>query len=147
MLVYRITLEKWAGILTGSGFSARWNSKGLFVIYTASTRALACLENLVHRSGEGLNHSFCVTEIFIPDDCSSLSVDEYDLPDQWHRRSNYPICQQIGDQWLEEQASLLCLVPSSIIKEEKNILINPEHPEFHRVEVNSVTPFRFDSRL
>ena len=57
MLVYRIVLEKYAS-LYASGVEGRWNSSGAKVLYTASSRALACLENVVHRSGEGLNDLF-----------------------------------------------------------------------------------------
>ena len=58
MLVYRITKTMYADRLVASGGAARWNSRGQFVIYTAATRALACLENVVHRSGEGLTAIF-----------------------------------------------------------------------------------------
>jgi RES domain-containing protein len=54
MEVYRISLARWTTALTASGNAARWNSKGKFVIYTASSAALACLENVVYRSGEGM---------------------------------------------------------------------------------------------
>ena len=63
MIVYRIsTLTK----PIASGKPARWNSKGNYVIYTSSSRSLTCLENVVHRSGEGLNNLFNVIVIEIP---------------------------------------------------------------------------------
>lgn len=147
MVVYRITTSKWAGVLSGSGYPARWNSKGIEVIYTASTRALACLENLVHRSGEGLNHQFRITEIFIDDKLSSETIKPENLPSKWFKRENYGYTQSTGDQWVREKRSLLLQVPSSIIREEYNVLINPNHPEFSQVEIQQVTPFSFDDRL
>jgi RES domain-containing protein len=66
MRVFRISLSKWSNKLTASGYPGRWNSKGKYVIYTAGSRALACLENVVHRSGEGLNNNFKVMIIEIP---------------------------------------------------------------------------------
>ena len=66
MLVYRITTKELSTFLAASGNSARWNTKGNNVIYTSSSRALACLENIVHRSGEGLNKIFKVVIIEIP---------------------------------------------------------------------------------
>lgn len=147
MLVFRITTAKWAGKLSGSGHPARWNSKGNFVIYTASSRALACLENLVHRSGEGIHQNFRITEIDIPDDCTQKSVEINELPDNWHKTDSYIHCQRIGDRWVEENEFLLLQVPSSIIREEANILINPSHPEFSNISVRNITPFQFDERL
>jgi RES domain-containing protein len=147
VFVYRITTAKWAGILSGSGYPARWNSKGVFVIYTASNRALACLENLVHRSGEGLHGVFKITEIEIPDSASITTITDTELPTGWHRPENYNLCREIGDRWIQEGNSLLLSVPSAIIRDESNLLINPNHAEFTRVNVNEVTAFEFDRRL
>lgn len=147
MIVYRITTSKWAGVLSGSGYPARWNSKGIEMIYTASTRALACLENLVHRSGEGLNGNFKITEISIPEEASLKTIDRKKLPENWFKMDMYNHCQKMGDQWEEEKRALLLKVPSSVIREEFNILINPNYSEFQHVEIRAVTSFRFDERL
>lgn len=147
MELYRITTSKWAGKLSGSGYPARWNSKGVFVIYTASSRALACLENLVHRSGEGLNRNFKITVISVPENASSKHITDDELPDSWFKRSRYSVCRNLGDDWINSGASLLLEVPSSIIKDETNILINPNHPEFRTVEVTDISDFEFDKRL
>lgn len=147
MNVYRITTAKWAEKLTGSGFPARWNSKGVYVIYTASSRALACLENLVHRSGEGLHSRFRIVEIEIPDSVSIQKRESGQLPAEWYKPEQYHICRQIGDQWIEQGESLLLEVPSSIIREETNVLINPHHPEFKEVKISDIREFRFDERL
>lgn len=58
MLVYRIALVKFSDSLKASGRAARWNSNDIDVIYTASSRALACLENVVHRNQLGLSSNF-----------------------------------------------------------------------------------------
>lgn len=147
MKLYRITTSKWAGKLSGSGYPARWNSSGVFVIYTASSRALACLENLVHRSGEGLNGNFKITVINVPNDVSSEQVSDDELPDMWFKRSEFSICRKIGDEWIKNGNSLLLRVPSSIIRDETNVLINPNHPEFKTVEVTDIGDFEFDKRL
>lgn len=147
MNVYRITTAKWADKLSGSGFPARWNSKGVYVIYTASSRALACLENLVHRSGEGLNNRFKIVEIEISDHVSKQKIDPGGLPAEWYKTEHYSVCRQIGDQWIEEGSSLLLEVPSSIIREETNVLINPHHPEFKEVRIAGIRNIRFDERL
>ncbi|MCC5905645.1 MAG: RES family NAD+ phosphorylase [Balneolaceae bacterium] len=147
MLTYNITTTDWAGKLTGSGYPARWNLKGTYVIYTSSSRALACLENLVHRSGEGFNQNFKITEIEIPDDCSLQIADHATLPVHWYKTKNYPSCQQIGERWIQDGESLLMQVPSSIIRDETNVLINPNHHEFSKLSVKGIINMKFDERL
>jgi len=145
--LFRITTARWAGKLSGSGYPARWNSKGKYVIYTASNRALACLENLVHRSGEGLNRNFKITVIDAPDQSSIQKVHTADLPENWHKTSNAPVCRTIGDQWIKSGASLLLSVPSAIIRDEFNVLINPAHPDLQNITVKDIVDFEFDERL
>lgn len=147
MQLFRITTAKWAGKLSGSGYPARWNSKGTYMIYTASTRALACLENLVHRSGEGLNGNFKITVIGAPDTASIKEIKLADLPENWFKTSSVPACRAIGDQWIEFGSSLLLRVPSAIIRDEHNLLINPMHPDFKDVTVQEIVDFTFDERL
>lgn len=134
-------------MLSGSGYPARWNSKGVQVIYTASSRALACLENLVHRSGEGLNGNFKITVIRLPDDASIRKLTLRDLPDRWFTAGRSSACRTTGDRWVESGSTLLLRVPSSIIRDETNVLINPAHPEFADVAVQEIVEFEFDRRL
>jgi RES domain-containing protein len=143
LLTYKITTAKCAEKLSGSGFPARWNLRGTFVIYTATSRTLAYLENLVHRAGEGFNQNFKITEIEIPDDCSVQITDHATLPVHWYKRENYPSCQRIGERWAKERETLLLQVPSSIIREEKNVLINPHHPEFSEIKISDIRDVQF----
>jgi RES domain-containing protein len=147
MLVYRISLAKWAKNLNGSGYPARWNPKGVFMLYTASTRALACLENLVHRSGEGLHKNFKTIVLKVPGSISMEQISSDELPQHWYTRAGYAYCQNIGRKWVEEQKSCALKVPSSIIPEENNFLFNPKHPEFSQIEVSRIENFTFDPRL
>ena len=147
MIVYRITTAKWADKLSGSGSPARWNPRHVQVIYTASSIALACLENLVHRSGEGLNLNFRLVEILIPDDMAFDSINIADLPENWHKTEGYPACQVIGKEWVDQNETCILQVPSSIIPDESNILINPGHPDFYKISIQSIRNFSFDERL
>ncbi len=148
MVVYRITLSKWANSLTGSGFPARWNSKGKFVIYTAgSTAALAALENLAHRSGEGLSLDFKLIYIEISISLKISKVKKSDFPELWYEVKNYPICQQIGDDWIKLGKTAVLEIPSSIIRNEFNYLINPQHKDLGKIQIKEVTDFEFDPRV
>ncbi len=147
MITYRITLAKWAGHLTASGRAARWNSNGHFMIYTASTRSLACLENMVHRRSIGADDIFRVTLIEIPDDLKIKKINKDKLPGNWQEYINYTSCQAIGDAWLKENKTVVLQVPSAIIPEEYNYLINPQHPDFSTIKIRSIEKFTFDERL
>ena len=147
MIVYRITLAQWAGKFTASGRAARWNSNGHFMLYAASTRALACLENMVHRRSIGADNLFRVTLIEIPEDLKVKTIDKSGLPDNWQEYINYASCQALGNAWLKENATAVLQVPSAIITEEYNYLINPQHPDFTNIKVQSAEKFTFDERL
>ena len=151
MDIFRITLSPYAGSLQASGRPARWNGKGMFMVYTAGSVALACLENLAHRSGVDFSAvSYAVTVLHIPDKLpiESYSDDELEkLHPEWFHIKQYPVTQEIGDRWLRNNASAVLSVPSAIIRNEYNYLINPRHPDSTKIKVSSVMPFTFDNRL
>jgi RES domain-containing protein len=147
MLVYRICLAKYADDLFASGYRARWNFKDQFVIYTAATRALACLENVVHRSGEGLTDQFRVLVIEVPDDVLIEEIGPAQLPPDWERASRYAVCQPLGDAWYRRRSSAVLRVPSSIVPQEFNYILHSRHPDFKRIRIVAREEFRFDSRI
>lgn len=147
MLIYRITKAIYADRLVASGGAARWNSRGQFVIYTAATRALACLENVVHRSGEGLTENFRVMVIDVPDDLPTVTVAPETLPPDWFDFHQYGTCQRIGGEWLQAGQSVVLQVPSAIIPNEWNYLLNPAHSDFSRITLVRTEPFAFDPRI
>jgi len=69
------------------------------------------------------------------------------LPSYWYKTSMAPSCRILGDQWIESGSSLLLSIPSAIIRDETNVLINPAHPEFSEVSVHEIVDFEFDKRL
>ncbi len=147
--VFRITKSKWANSLVASGYAARWNDNGQFVIYTAQNRSLACLENLVHRNGIGIDSDFSTIIIDIPDDLTKSEIFFDDLPVGWNEptESGFLICRKFTQNWLQLQSSVILIVPSAIISEEKNILINPNHKDFNKISIKSVESFIFDKRF
>lgn len=147
MKVYRITTTKWSTTLQPSGFPGRWNSKGVFMLYTSSSIALASLENLVHRSGEGLNQNFKTIEIHIPAKLKVAEVKMDQLPMKWFEYEHYSITQKIGDDWINGLTSPVLKIPSAIIKLEHNYLINPRHKDFSQITINQIEDFEFDPRL
>lgn len=148
MEVFRIVHTKWTKSLTASGYAARWNSTGIFMIYAASNCSLACLENLVHRNGFGDDADYSLLTISFPESVSILEIDSKALPKGWKdiSENGHLLCRTIGDNWIRNQKSAVLLVPSAIIPNEKNVLINPNHPDFKKIKFN-VSPFEFDKRL
>lgn len=147
MLVYRITLAKYAHRLKASGRAARWNSNDREMIYTSSSRSLACLENVVHRSQVGLSDHFRVLSIEIPESTAIVSLDIKQLPELWHAFENMHITQHLGDQWLKKANNAVLRVPSSIIQSEFNYLLNPLHVDFRLIKLINAEPFIFDERI
>ena len=147
MIVFRITLAKFAGGLFASGNPARWNSKDVKVIYTAGSRSLACLENVVHRSSLGLKESFRTVLIEIPDDIINEQIALSSLTPGWREYANYPHTQELGDLWVKGNLSAVLKVPSAIVPEEYNYLLNPRHGDFNRIKYLGNEPFEFDARI
>lgn len=150
MEVFRIVHKKWANELIASGFPARWNSKNIYTIYTAHSRSLACLENIVHQIGVKIsNDNFRIMVIYIPDSIEISKIHLSALPDSWCHsgEESFEICRQFGDKWNIELQSAVLEVPSAIIKNEKNYLLNPQHKDFRNIKLLEVEPFIFDPRL
>ncbi len=147
MIVYRISLEKWADKLVASGNAARWNSKGVYVLYAASSRSLACLENVVHRDGQGLSQNFRTMLIQIPDDLKITSIPLHQLETTWREWAASSYTRSIGDSWAMRRESAVLEVPSAIIPDEFNYVLNTSHPDFPKIKLLRTESFQFDPRI
>lgn len=147
MIVYRIAKEEYSTALKASGYAARWNYKGSFVIYTAESRSLACLENLVHRSGEGNNSLYKVMLIDIPDSLGIDVIDIKKLKPGWQKIENYTYCRNMASNWLVAGDTAILKVPSVLVKNEFNFILNPNHPDFKKIKLNGAEDFIFDPRF
>jgi len=130
-----------------SGRAARWNPNEVEMIYTASSRSLACLENAVHRNQLSLNQIFSIMTIECPDTLKQTVIQTDDLPDNWSDYNKMINTQVIGATWIKENKTALLQVPSSIIPEEVNYLLNPNHADFKFIKLIKTQPFIFDARI
>src|ERR1700744_657505 len=105
MLVYRIILARYSSALIASGRAARWNPNDIDVIYTASSRSLACLENVVHRSKFGLNNAFDIQIIEIPDTLKIKNILLKDLKENWTDFDQTVVTQHLGQEWIKNKES------------------------------------------
>lgn len=127
--------------------NGRWHTAGhRQVIYCGSSRALCQLEKRVHANGATPKDQ-ALMRLDIPDDASLQDAQTLDLlPRDW--RNNQAQTQAIGDDWLQSCSALGLWVPSYVEPDESNLLLNPLHRDFARVElVIERHPFRFDPRL
>lgn len=146
MNVFRITLAKYAQLFA-SGREGRWFSEGNYAIYTSESRALACLENAVHRNSINLKQLYKVLIIEIPDNLTVIDViEKYQISDT-NLLKSASFCREIGDDWYKKQESCVLKVQSVIIDKEFNYLINTKHPDFQQIKIVEIEDFNFDSRI
>lgn len=155
MILWRISADTrryQADDLSGRGAETtggRWNEVGLPVVYTATTRALACLETVVHLNAGGLPLNRYLVEIDAPDALLAAAVrhEAAALPVGWDDQPETQASVAAGSAWLRGGASALLLAPSVIVPEEFNVLINPAHPDSAQVKARKVRPWTYDPRL
>lgn len=153
MKVFRIEREKYLEqTLSGLGASLskgfRWNGLHTKLVYTAESRALATLEVSVHLDlREDLPSDRYYVEIEIPDEILIQEVRIEDLPAGWDSKPPGTTTQTIGDDFVRANEAAVLKVPSSIIPQEFNYLINPQHPDASKIQVTDKSPMRFDERM
>lgn len=149
MRVYRIAKEQYIKDLSGEGsrlYGGRWNNKGTRIIYTAESRSLATVEYLVHVPLQIIPRDLYIAEIDVPDVEIEI-VEPASLEKNWQDYPSPKLIRDIGDTWQRDNKTLLLRVPSAVIKNEWNILVNPEHKQFHKVKIVSIESYSFDARL
>ena len=147
MLVYRITHKRLSKKLYASGAKGRWNGEGKKVIYCAESIALAFLENMVRRQGVGFNNDFKIMIIEISDHLKITTINVADLKDGWRDFKDYSICQPLGDKWYDEAKTPILKVPSAVLPESCNYVINTAHPDYKKIKLIGTTDLAPDQRI
>jgi RES domain-containing protein len=148
-LVWRIARR--AHALDGRGAGARtdggrWNEAGTPVIYAGVTIAIAALEKFVHVAGI-VPVDLVLVRIELPTRCSAEKPKLGDLPRDWDSVPPAASSMAFGTKWARESRSLVLYVPSALIPEELNAVLNPSHPEFGGVKMTVQRPFHYDARM
>jgi RES domain-containing protein len=128
-------------------YGGRWNPHGLAVIYTSESLSLAALEALVHAESDLLPDDFVILSADIPDRLSLQTIGPEDLPNNWQAIPAIAPLQVIGADWIRTNQTVGLRVPSAVIPQEWNVLLNPAYPKFSTIKWTSEGPFRWDSRL
>ena len=123
----------------------RWNHKGTPMIYCGQTASLAALEVLANSAG--LPSNMVIIQAHIPDLVRIKKLEKSDLPGDWGGAVPSNSTKDIGTNWAASMETAVLSVPSAIVGRERNILINPRHPDFRSVTFSAPEPFHFDPRL
>jgi RES domain-containing protein len=138
--------------LSGAGAKStggRWNAVGDALIYTSETRALGCLETVVHLNAGGLPLNRYLVSVTIPASVWAKARTETAgrLPVGWDADPSGRASIQFGTTWIRSVASALLRVPSVIVPDEYNVLINPLHPDSGAIIAVKIRKWLYDPRL
>lgn len=126
-------------------FGGRWNSPGVPIVYGSQHKSLAALEQLVHFNPITPNR-FKVFQFQFPDSLIE-NILLRNLPNDWRQEPPPPSAQQFGNSWARQLRSAVLAIPSIVIPDELNYLLNPAHPDFRKVTIRKPEAFSFDARL
>ena len=131
--------------LGGLHVEGRWHPVGNKIVYLSEHPALALLEVLVNLEidREDLPETFKLLKISVPDGIRDF--EDAQIKTNW--KNNISVTQNIGFSWLNAGNTPFLRVPSAILPESTNMLLNPNHKEASKVRIVDVIPFPFDERL
>ena len=125
-------------------YGGRWNQRGTRVAYASDSIALAMLEVLVHLGSTP--EAFSVVAVEFPERLVEV-FDRAKLPPDWRSDPSPLSVRLIGDEWARKQRSAVLQVPSAIVPEQHNFVLNPLHADFAKVKIGPARAFDFDPRL
>jgi RES domain-containing protein len=148
--VWRLVDRRWEkSAFNGEGarlYGGRWNSPGTAIVYTAQNQSLAILETLVHLDSPALLSEFVL--IGVEFDIALVTLlDRASLPANWKDDPVAEEVQAIGDRWAANQTSPVLAVPSVLVPNEFNYLLNPNHPDFSKLKIAQPIAFEFNARF
>ena len=149
MEIFRLTNVKYSKSLQASGKANRWNKEEQHVLYAGASRSLVTLESLVHLSGVIPKTTYKMMVIKVKNPQKSIkSISSSQLSPEWRTLSGYHLNQEIGSAWYQNKNKLLLKVPSAVIPEEYNYVLNTFHPEYtSKVSIEKVEDYFWDRRL
>ncbi|WP_026450648.1 RES family NAD+ phosphorylase [Aequorivita capsosiphonis] len=150
MRIYRITKTHYIEDLSGEGarlYGGRWNMVGDAMLYFAQNLSLSLLEIIVHVDYAELPLEYSFIEVEIPDS-SIKEIQSIDfIKPKWSTEEAVNQLQMFGSKWLKKSEALAMKVPSAVLHQEHNILINPSHKDFGKLKIIRKDKMDFDPRL
>jgi RES domain-containing protein len=149
MKVWRLFPERFRETaFTGVGglyAARRWNHLGTAMVYCATSPALAALEFFVNLEPNEAPDDLLLAEATVPGDLVK-QLKQGLLPSNWRELDN-PVCRDIGSAWAASGRSPALKVPSAVVEGDWNVLLNPRHVNFSRIQLMTPRPFRYDKRM
>jgi RES domain-containing protein len=154
MRIWRLCREIYAtDAFSGEGarrFGGRWNSRGVPMVYSSTSRALAAIELFVHLEPIQAPSDLVFISATLPEGEPVRTIHSADLPPDWFTGDALTgphSTRELGDRWIGAASSLALMVPSVSIRPEWNVLINPLHPRIRELKIDTPQPFVFDARM
>ncbi|WP_299287833.1 RES family NAD+ phosphorylase [uncultured Mucilaginibacter sp.] len=150
MKLYRLTKAVYSNDLSGKGAEiagGRWNSKGIALLYTAQSIALATTEIAVHVPLGILPKGYVAVTYELPEENIIETLNASKLPTDWKSIPHSHSTQIIGDEFILSKRALVLKVPSVVVQGEYNFLINPNHRDLNKLAILNIEPYEFDARL
>lgn len=149
--VYRLTKVRYQNqIFSGLGglyADGRWTFRGHPFVYASASISLAVLEYTLNYRRRGWVPASVLGRAVIPDKVRIEVVALADLPRNWSAADSPPKLREVGQRWLDEGATAVLKVPSAVVVEEWNYILNPQHPDFKKLIFQKPKRFQFDRRL
>lgn len=147
MFAWRLTKARRARDLSGIGAAldgGRWNDVDVPALYMGLSPAISCLETFVHTTRYPVM-PLKITRFVLPDDeALYLEPDPSELPQGWETIPPDRPSMMFGTRWLQGNTHLGLIIPSAVLPLERNIVINPKHPEITQVRIDEVFDFMYD---
>ncbi len=147
MIIYRLTTGRYADDLSGEGakiYGGRWNPAGIAAVYLSEFISLTILEILVRANKSTSPDSYTLLSIEIPGNVFT-SIELKSLKEKWQEHVEYT--QWIGEEFLKANQAVCLKVPSAIVLQEHNFLLNPLHKDFKKVKIIGSELLNLDKRL
>lgn len=147
MIIYRLATEKFAQDLSGEGakiYGGRWNPVGFAALYMSEYISLSILEILTRANKNTSPGSYRLLSVQVPD-TSVVIIEFKKLKKGWQQHIDYT--RSIGEDFLKTNQSMVLKVPSAIVPQEHNFLINPLHKDFKKVKIVGNELLELDKRL
>ncbi len=150
MRFWRICRRRYArDAASGEGarlYGGRWNSRGVRVVYASTSLALAAVETFVNSEPNLRPTDLVSIEGEIPKILKIGKLDLKDLPTNWSATRDESL-RRFGDEWVKTGETVALLVPSAAVRGEWNLLLNPAHADFSKIEFQEPRMFEFDVRM
>jgi RES domain-containing protein len=150
LTAYRICPAEHADAMwTGAGSrreGGRWNSPGCAIVYAAESRSLATLELLADLDPPRKLRGYVIAGVSFGNE-QVQRIERHKLPAGWDATDPPKTLQQLGDDWCARCDRVVLAVPSAVMSEEWNYLLNPAHGDFAALEKTPPTPLVLDARL